>query len=68
MEGYPGVGKCLRPGSPAAPAMSRHEGGNDVESFEHHQKRLLTKADLIAIGGVGVGIVIVTAVLLLLLF
>jgi len=39
-----------------------------VESFEHHQKRLLTKADLIAIGGVGVGIVIVTAVLLLLLF
>lgn len=39
-----------------------------MESFEHHQKRLLTRADLIAIGGVGVGILIVTAVLLLLLF
>lgn len=68
MEGYPGVGKCLRPGSPAATAMTGHEGGNDVESFDHHQKRLLTRADLIAIAGVGIGIVIVTAVLLLLLF
>ena len=68
MEGYPGVGKCLQPGSPAVTTAPAREGVSLMESFEHHQKRLLTRADLIAIGGVGVGILIVTAVLLLLLF